>query len=259
MSEVLVDIHESVATVTLDRPEVKNAINWAMVDALTDAGRKLARDPDVRAVVITGADGVFCSGIDVTTFAGEGGEFEPIFAQVARFQAAFDVFEELGCPVIAAVEKYCYGAGFQLAIACDLRVIADGAQLSVMETKWGIIPDLGATTRLPRLIGLSRAKDLAMTARIIDADEADQLGLADRRTPEGGALKTATELARELAAGPPLAIGGIKRLMNSSFDSTVRQGLEREQAVQRRVLASRDFTEAVAARFEKRKPRYEGK
>jgi enoyl-CoA hydratase/carnithine racemase len=260
MSEVLVDINEGVATVTLNRPEVKNAISWSVVDALTDAGRSLARQPEVRAVVVTGAEGVFCSGIDITTFAGDGGgEFEPAFAQIARFQRAFDVFEELGRPVIAAVEKYCYGAGFQLAIACDLRVIADGAQLSVMETKWGIIPDLGATTRLPRLIGLSRAKDLAMTARIIDADEADRFGLVDRRAPEGGALKTATELARELAAGPPMALEGIKRLMNASFDTPVTQGLQREQAVQRRMLASKDFTEAVTARFEKRKPRYEGK
>lgn len=259
MSEVLLEITDGVATVTLNRPEVKNAISWSVVDALTDTGRKLTRIPEVRAVVVTGAEGVFCSGIDVTTFANEaGGEFEPAFAQIGRFQDAFTAFAELRCPVLAAVEGYCYGAGLQLALACDLRVIAEGARLSVMETKWGIIPDLGATTRLPRLIGLGRAKDLALTGRIFDSEEAQLLGLADRRVPQGQALEVATELAAQIAGGPPLAIEGIKRLMNAAFDGTVAEGMQREQAVQRRMLASDDFTEAVTARYEKRAPRYSG-
>lgn len=258
MSEVLVEVVDGVATVTLNRPDVRNAISWAVVDALTETGGALAHNPAVRAVVITGAGESFCSGIDISTFGSEGGELEPAFAQVARFQDAFTVFEDLDVPVIAAVESYCYGAGFQLALACDFRVIADGARLSVMETKWGIIPDLGATTRLPRVIGLARAKDLAMTARIFDADEADRLGLADRRAAAGDARKVATEFATELAAGPPLPIGAIKRLMNASFDTPVTTGLEREQAVQRRMFASNDFKEAVTARFEKRPPRYTG-
>lgn len=256
MTTVRTDISGGVATVTLQRPEVKNAMNWALVDELTAAGRALAADETVRAVVVTGADGTFSSGIDVTTFASEDGSLDPSGTNVRRFQDAFTIFEQLGAPVIAAIEGYCYGAGFQLALACDLRVIADGAQLSVMETRWGIIPDLGATTRLPRLIGLGRAKDLAMTARIIDADEAATIGFADRRAPAGDAIKVATSLAEELAGGPPLALAAIKRLMNASFDTPVSDGLDREAAVQRRVLGSKDFIEAVTARFEKRPPRF---
>lgn len=256
MSTVRTEIARGVATITLDRPEVKNAMNWDLVDELTAAGRALAADDAVRAVIVTGADGVFSSGIDVTTFGAGDGSFDPVTANVKRFQDAFTVFEQLGAPVIAAVEGYCYGAGFQLALACDLRVVADGAQLSVMETRWGIIPDLGATTRLPRVIGLGRAKDLAMTARIIGAEEAATIGFADRRAPAGDAAKVAAGLAEELAAAPPLAIAGIKRLMNAAFDQPVADGLDKEAAVQRRVLGSKDFIEAVTARFEKRAPRF---
>jgi enoyl-CoA hydratase/carnithine racemase len=256
MNTVRTEIDGNVATVTLDRPEVRNAMSWDLVDDLTAAGRALAANQAVRAVVVTGAGESFSSGIDVTTFASGDGALDPGTTNVKRFQDAFTVFEQLGCPVIAAIERHCFGAGFQLALACDLRVVADGAQLSVMETRWGIIPDLGATTRLPRLVGLGRAKDLAMTARIIDAEEAERIGFADRRVPAGGARKVAAELAGELAAGPPLALAGIKRLMNAAFDAPVADGLAREAAVQRRVLGSKDFIEAVTARFEKRPPTF---
>lgn len=256
MTTVRTERSGGVATVTLDRPDVRNAMSWELVDDLTAAGRALAFDDEVRAVVVTGAGGTFSSGIDVTSFASGDGSFDPAGANVRRFQDAFTVFEELRVPVIAAIERHCFGAGFQLALACDLRVVADGAQLSVMETRWGLIPDLGATTRLPRLIGLGRAKDLAFTARILDADEAAAIGFADRRAPAGDALKAATTLAEELAAGPPLALAAIKRLMNQAFDTPVPDGLEREAAVQRRILGSSDFVEAVTARVEKRPPRF---
>jgi len=256
MSTVETQIVGAVATVTLARPEVKNAMNWELVDALTEAGRALARDESVRAVVVAGAGGTFSSGIDVTTFGAGDGAFDPVSANVRRFQDAFTVFEELGKPVVAAVEQHCFGAGFQLALACDLRVVAEDAQLSLMETTWGIIPDLGATVRLPRLIGLGRAKDLAFTARRFDGAEAYRIGFADRLAPPGRAVEHARTLAEELAAGPPLAIAGIKRLMNAAFDVDVPSGLDREVAVQRRVLGSADFLEAVAARFEKRPPAF---
>jgi enoyl-CoA hydratase/carnithine racemase len=255
MSAVTTSIQDAVATVTINRPDVRNAMNWEVVDGLTRTGRELASNEELRAVVVTGAGGVFSSGIDVTSFADSNG-FDPVGANVARFQQAFTVFEELSVPVIAAVEKYCFGAGFQLALACDFRVVAQGATMSVMETRWGIIPDLGATTRLPRLIGLGRAKDLAMTARVIEVEEAAAIGFADRVTDEGQALKTALDWAMELASGPPLALAGIKRLINAAFDSPVPQGLEREAAVQRRILGSKDFVEAVTARFEKRPPKF---
>lgn len=256
MSTVTTQIENKVATVTLNRPDVKNAMSWELVDDLTAAGQAVGSNPDVRAVVVTGAEGTFSSGIDITTFAGSDGSGDPSSIDVRRFQDAFTVFEQMSKPVIAAVERYCFGAGFQLALACDLRVIAEDAQLALMETRWGIIPDLGGTTRLPRIVGLGRAKDLAFTARKISGIEADKIGFADRLVAPGNALKVATELATELAEGPPLALAGIKRLMNGAFDSDVSAGLDHEVTVQRRMLGSADFVEAVTARFEKRKPTF---
>ena len=255
MTTVRSEIEGGVATVTLQRPEVKNAMSWELVDDLYAAGRALADRPEVRAVVVVGSGGSFSSGIDVGGFGGQA-EAAP-GARIRRFQDAFTVFEELAVPVVAAIEGHCYGAGFQLALACDLRVVADGARLSLRETRWGLIPDLGGTTRLPRIVGLSRAKDLAFTARILDADEAERIGLADRRAPAGEAEKVAHALAAELAGGPPLALAAIKRLMNAGFDAPVAAGLEREEAVQRRILGSADFLEAVSARLEKRSPRFD--
>lgn len=254
MSTVSIQRAGGVATVTLNRPEVKNAMSWELVDELTAAGKQLASDENVRAIVVTGAGGTFSSGIDITSFGSNDGGLNGAGASagVRRFQNAFTVFEEAPQPVIAAVEKHCFGAGFQLALACDLRVVAEDAQLAVMETVWGIIPDLGATVRLPRLIGVGRAKDLALTARKIDGVEAERIGFAERLAAPGEALKVATELATELAAGPPLALTGIKRLINGSFGDGVPVGLDREMAVQTKVLASQDFVEAVTARMQKR-------
>ncbi len=128
-----------------------------------------------------------------------------------------------------------------------------------MEVRWGILPDLGGTQRLPRMIGLGRAKELAMTARRVGADEALQIGLVNKVVAAGTHLQSATEWARELAAGPPLALAAIKRLMNSAFDAPIREGLDREATAQRRILASSDFIEAVTARVQKREPHFEAR
>jgi 2-oxoglutaroyl-CoA hydrolase len=162
-------------------------------------------------------------------------------------------------PTIAAVAGPTFGGGLQLAIACDFRVAANDVQLSVMEVQWGILSDLGATHRLPRLIGLGRAKELAMTARRVGAEEALQIGLVNKVVPEGEHVHIATEWADELAAGPPLVLAAIKRLMNGAFDSPVMEGLHREATAQRRILASSDFIEAVTARVQKREPHFEAR
>jgi len=245
-----------VATITIARPEVRNAMDRDVFASLYELGRRAGQDPDVRAVVVTGEGAAFSSGIDTTIFTAPpaGRSANPADVEVAFFQRAFSIYEEISKPVIAAVSGPAFGAGFQLALACDLRVLADDAQLSLMEVRWGIIPDLGATTRLPRIIGTGRAKELAFTARRIDAEECLAIGLANRIVPSGEHLKHATEWARELAAGPPLALAGIKRLMNAAFDAPIPAGLEREAAVQKGVLSSADFIEAVSARVEKRDP-----
>jgi len=258
MEKVRYETDGPVATITIARPEVRNAMDLEVFDGLFEAGMRVASDGSVRAVVLTGEGSAFSSGIDVTLFASDTGA-DPIAMDIARLQRAYTIFEEIPQPVIAAIHGPAFGGGIQLALACDLRVLGDDASLSVMETRWGIIPDLGGTQRLPRIIGLGRAKELALTGRRIEAEEALAWGLANRVVPAGQDVKEATAWAAELAAGPPLALAAIKRLAAQAFDMPVRTGLEREAMVQRRILGSSDFAEAVRARFEKRDPRYEGR
>ena len=257
--KVRYEVADRVATITIHRPEVRNAMDAGVFDGLRAAGRRAGDDPEVRAVVVTGEGQAFSSGIDVSLFGGAGPDEGPAAIDIARLQAAFTIFEEIRQPAIAAVHGYAFGGGIQLMLACDLRVLADDASLSVMETRWGIIPDLGAIHRLPRIVGVGRAKELMLTGRKMDAGEALAWGLANRVVPAGQDVKEASAWARELAAGPPLALERIKRLANTAFDVPIVMGLEREAAAQRRVLASDDFAEAVGARFEKREPDYRGR
>jgi enoyl-CoA hydratase/carnithine racemase len=256
--KVRYEVSGSVASVTIARPEVRNAMDMDVFDALTRAGERAGADPSVRAVVVAGEGANFSSGIDTSIFTA-GDIKSPAEMDIARLQRSFTVFEEIGKPTIAAVAGPTFGAGFQLAIACDFRVAGADVDLSVMETKWGIIPDLGGTQRLPRLIGLGRAKELAMTARRIGAEEAERIGLVNKIVPAGEHLEAALSWAAELAAGPPLALAAIKRLANAAFETPVGPGLDREVAAQRRILASSDFVEAVSARMQKREPRFEAR
>lgn len=255
MDKVRYELADGVATVTIARPEVRNAMDLDVFGGLEEAARRADRDPDARAVVLTGDGSAFSSGIDVSIFAeGLGGGGQPV--DIESLQRSYTAFERCSKPVVAAIHGPAFGGGIQLALACDLRVAADDAELSVMETRWGIIPDLGAIHRLPRIVGLGRAKDLMLTGRRVPAEEALLIGLVNRVVPAGQDVKEATEWARELAAGPPMALARIKRLANAAFDVTVEEGLAREASAQRPVLASDDFREAVTARMEKREPRY---
>ncbi|HJT37327.1 MAG TPA: enoyl-CoA hydratase-related protein [Actinomycetota bacterium] len=256
--KVRYEVSGSVATVTITRPEVRNAMDMDVFGALADAGARAGADRSVRAVVVAGAGQNFSSGIDTSVFTA-GGNGSPSSIDIGRLQSAFTIFESIPKPTIAAVAGPTFGAGLQLAIACDFRVAAADTELSVMEVRWGILPDLGGTQRLPRMIGLGRAKELAMTARRVGANEALQIGLVNKVVAVGEHIAHAAEWARELAAGPPLALAAIKRLMNGAFDTPVREGLDREATAQRRILASSDFIEAVTARVQKREPHFEAR
>lgn len=249
------EVDGSVATITIARPEKRNAMDLSVFDGLREAGERAGRDDAVRAVVVTGDGGTFSSGIDTTLFTSGGGD--PAGIDIARLQSSFSIYEQISQPTIAAVQGVAFGGGFQLAIACDLRVVASDARLSVMETRWGIIPDLGATRRLPPLVGLGRAKELAFSAREVGAEEALNIGLANRVASPDDCLEEARAWARELAAGPPLALAGIKRLMGEWADGSVQTRLMMEASVQRNILRSRDFFEAIAARVEKRAPEFQ--
>jgi enoyl-CoA hydratase/carnithine racemase len=256
--KVRYEVADSIAVVTIDRPDVRNAMDWDVFNGLAAAGARAASDPSVRTVVVAGEGSNFSSGIDTSIFTTGNGS-TPAAIDIGRLQSSFTIYEQMPKPTIAAIAGPTFGAGFQLAIACDFRVAAEDVQMSLMEVRWGILPDLGGTQRLPRLVGLGRAKEMAMTARRVGAAEAMSIGLVNRVVPPAQCRDSAVEWARELAAGPPLALAGIKRLMNAAFDVPVPAGLDREATAQRRILASADFIEAVTARVEKREPRFQAR
>jgi enoyl-CoA hydratase/carnithine racemase len=256
MSKVRYEVSGRIAVVTMERPEVLNAMDADVFTELASCAARASADPEVRAVVVAGEGRAFSSGLDTALFAGGLAEAGPATVDIAALQGSFTAYESVDKPTIAAVQGVCFGGGLQLAIACDLRVAAEDLRMSAYEVRWGIIPDLGGTQRLPRLVGLGRAKELVMTGREVGAAEALGWGLVNRVVPVGAALGAALEWARELAAGPPLAIGAAKRLAGAALDRPVGVGLEREAAAQRRLLASEDFRETVVARGAKREPIY---
>jgi enoyl-CoA hydratase/carnithine racemase len=249
------EVVEGVAHVTIERPEVRNAMSLAVFDQLAERAAEAAADDAVGAVLVMGRDGTFSSGLDVSVF-GEFGD-GPDEGFIARLQASFTAYEDLDKPTVAGIEGYCFGGGIQLAAACHLRAVAADAQLSVLERRWGLIPDLGGSWRLPRLVGLGRATEMTLTARRVDAEEALAVGLAELRL-EGADRRTAAhEIAARLAAGPG-AVRRAPRLLRENLDRDREAALAAEARTQLECLAGPDFTEAVTAGLEGREPRFTG-
>jgi enoyl-CoA hydratase/carnithine racemase len=252
------EVAGQVATITLDRPKKLNAMDRQMFADLEAAATRAGDDPAVRAVVVTGAGRAFSSGLDVGEFAAMG---DPATAArvLADVQRAISAFELLPKPVVAAVNGLAFGGGLQLAIACDLRLASERAEFASMEMRWAIVPDLGATERLPRLVGLGRAKELIFTGRQVGAAEAQRIGLVNRVVPEPDLATAAAELAGGLAAGPTLALGLAKQALNEAFERSTAEGMEAAGRAQRRTFASADHAEARAAFAERRPPRFSGR
>jgi enoyl-CoA hydratase/carnithine racemase len=257
-AHVRYQVDRQVATITLDRPEKLNAMDRQMFGELEAAAAGAAADPDVRAVLVTGAGRAFSSGLDVAEFA-TAAEPAAAAAMVADVQRAISAFELLPKPVVAAVNGLAFGGGLQLAIACDLRLASDRAEFASLEMRWAIVPDLGGTERLPRLVGLGRAKELIFTGRQVGAEEALRIGLVNRVVPDRDLATEAAELAGGLAAGPTLALGLAKQALNESFERSTTAGMEAVRRAQRRAFASADHAEARAAFAERRPPRFAGR
>ena len=259
------EVTDRVAVVTIDRPQKRNAMSMDVFDGLLAAGERAGEesggDDGVGAVLVRGAGGVFSAGIDLSTFGeqlgGDVGERERD-AFIAHLQDAFTVFEDLDVPTVAAIEGYCFGAGIQLAAACHVRLVAPDAQISVMETRWGLVPDLGGCHRLPRLVGLGRATELALTARKVSGEEAVAMGLCDQLLVGEDPQTEAFDYARRLANGPG-AVRRIPRLMRENLGRDRTTGLAAERATQMRTMAGPDFTEAVTAGLQGRDPEFVGR
>lgn len=266
MSDVVrVDVADRIATVTLNRPDKLNAMSPDVFAGLLDAGRRVAADRDVRAVLLRGEGRAFSSGLDVASFGGgglassDGGATAASFeARIPETQESFNIWARMPKPVVAAVHGYALGAGLQLALAADIRIAADDCTWSVFEITYGLVPDLGATQRLPRLCGIGRAKELIWTARKFTSEEAERWGIVNHVVGAAELEKHATEFVRDLASRPPIPLRLSKELVNLAGMIPTEEGVRREGIAQALCIFSNDAREAVQAAFEKRPGTYTG-
>ena len=241
--------------ITLNRPKARNAINDAMLDSLGAAFDQSEREfhDGARAVILRGAGRAFSSGIDLTQFSDfDAGLRDNLFPMTARYQALADQVERCSLPVICVMHGYCLGLALELALACDFRIAADRTKLGLPETRLGIIPDVGGTTRLVKLVGMAKAKDLVMTGRHIDAAEALDWGLINAALPKSELESGVAQLVESIVASAPLAVSYAKRVINDIADN--RRGLNIEAWAQAQLFRTSDFERAVAAMLNKEYP-----
>jgi 2-(1,2-epoxy-1,2-dihydrophenyl)acetyl-CoA isomerase len=252
---------DGIVTITLRRPERKNAINGQMWNEFLAELRTIAASPTDRVVVITGAGGDFCSGADVTGMAGGDPSAVPTH-QLQSMRHVGDIclaLNRLPQPTIAKVRGVAVGAGANLALVCDLVVAGDTARFSEIFARRGLSIDFGGSWILPRLVGMHRAKELALLADIIDAQEAKEFGLVNRVLPDADLDAFVDDWATRLAGGPPIALAMTKRLINNSFNVTLEQALDDEGLSQTVNFSTSDTAEAVRAFMEKRAPAFHGR
>lgn len=251
-------IDEHIAEVMLNRPEKFNALDLDTFDALDEAARTIEAESSVRAVVLHGAGENFCAGIDLSVMQGgisnlADSLLSPVEGSLAnRFQRAAYAWRELSVPVICALHGVTFGGGFQIAMGADLRYAAANTQLSIMESKWGLIPDMAISTTLRGILPPDRVKELAWTARVFDAEEALSMGVVT--AIEDDPLAAARRVARACAGKSPDAIRGIKRLVNEGWSRSEEDSLVLEAKLQLALLGSENQSEAVRANLEKRQP-----
>ena len=273
---VQMDVADGVAHVRLNRPDKMNALDGAMFVAIAEAGASVAADPSVRAVVLSGEGRAFCSGLDFSSFqamadgpradarpdAGDGdgggasmGAIGETSGRITHLgQQVAHVWQEVPVPVIAAIHGVALGGGIQIALGADIRIIAPDARMSVLEVKWGLVPDMTGTWMLTRLVGLDVAKELTFTGRMVEGEEAVRIGLATRVAADP--LAEAHALAAEIAGKSPHAVRAAKRLLNQSGLVPIEQQFADERREIGALIGSPNQVEAVMSGFEKRDPSF---
>jgi enoyl-CoA hydratase/carnithine racemase len=258
MTLVLTEDRGPVRHVILNRPEKRNAFNGDLVRATGEALRAAAADVSVHCVVLRGAGPMFSSGMDLASLNALAEAPEHLRAFRRECIEAWNLAEEMTKPTVCAIHGACLGGAMELALACDLRVIAADAVVGLPETRIGLIPDVGGSSRLPAVVGLGRAKELIMTGRIIGGEEAERIGLANRVAAADELDAAVQTLVDELLACAPVAVGLAKRVMDASAKPALSTTLELEVAMQERCAATADYAEGAAAFKEKRQPAFSG-
>jgi enoyl-CoA hydratase/carnithine racemase len=259
---LLYEVKDGVATLTLNRPERLNALGGTLRDDLHDALTRASADPDVRVMIITGAGKGFCAGGDVKAMneAKEGQRERPLLEKIAPGRdRTLLAMREAPQPIIAAINGAAAGAGMNLALGCDIRIASTAAKFSQAFVKRGLHPDWGGTYFLPRVIGMARAAEMIFTGEVVDAAEALRLGLVSRVVAPEALLPTAGELARRIAAGPPVAIRLAKHSLYANAERDLRSALEAETAAQNICFETEDAREGIRAFIDKRDPVFRGR
>ena len=255
---IVLERKDGVATLTLNRPEKLNALNRKMVEELNGALVEMAKDRDVRALVVTGAGRGFCSGADVGDMAQAAAPIENRY----WFQMAHKVIlalTDLEKPVIAKVNGVAVGIGCSLALSADMIVASENAKFSLIFSRIGLIPDGGSLFHLPRLVGPAKAKELIFTAKMLDAKEAERIGLINRAVPADELDNEVNTLAKQLAEGPTVALGIAKKIINKGLSMDLSSVLECEAFGQTIAGTTEDAQEGIMAFLEKRKAQFKGK
>lgn len=256
---VLFEKVEGIATIVINRPEKRNALNKETRLELLEIMKEIKRDFHLRVAILTGAgDKAFISGSDINELK----EMTPVEMYDFTTTLGQQLYTDLGnldIPVIAMINGLCIGGGCELAMACDIRIAADTAKFGQPEVLLGIIPGSGATQRLPRLVGIGKAKELIYTGNLIDAKEAERIGLVNKVVPPGMLKEEVMSLAKNLAEKSPIAIRMAKKAINGSFESPLHMGLAYEAMTECLCFSTEDRKEGMSAFFDKRKAKFSGK
>ncbi len=254
----LYEKRDGIATMTINRPAVRNALNEETVLEIFSRLEDAAKDENVKVIVITGAgEKAFCAGLDLKMVT----DINVVEAveTTRRGQKLTLAIEELGKPVIAAINGYALGGGLELAMACDIRIASENARLGQTELNVGLTPGWGGTQRLPRFVGKGIAKELVFTGKMIDAKTAERIGLINMVVPPEELRSAVEELCKVIMSKPPIALKLAKELINNSIETDQRTGLIHEAEAFGILTSTEDFREGVAAFIEKRKPEFKGK
>ena len=246
--------------IKLNRPEKRNAITPQMLDELDRCITEVATKDSIGAVILSGEGKAFCAGMDLSELGRVAGADSQDFRRSLRkLQRAFSEIEYLEKAVIAAIHGYAIGAGFEMALACDLRIASQETTFTIPEVSLGVIPDLGGNQRLPRIVGVGRAKELILTGKTISALDAERIGLVNKVVPLEDLQNTARTWAEDIISNGPLAVGLAKRNIDTSFGLSIAEGIESAGITQSLLISSHDFQEGVRARKGKRKANFKKK